>query len=286
MKNNDLKNLILKECLRGRFYGYEINKKLAARGVRIEIGRLYIILNQMEKEKLISSCWEKSSKGPKKKYYQISENGEKLLYQETIEAIEIIHQAYGTYLMKTETESIFHQITLLAIDKPLKSVNITYFSDDFSPMHERLLSTIQEITSEAKIYFVRPKEKNNQSLSEVIYLRGEYDNFPLKDNFSKVLFINGFPEKEKVARSIQEWARVIECDGKIAVIVPTIILHKPKDPMSMTDFIEQLEHKTSEKYDHNWIMEMMNNFFVDVEEKEILHITIIVGTKKINPKSS
>jgi PadR family transcriptional regulator, regulatory protein PadR len=281
MKNNDLKKTILKECSNGQFYGYEINKKLTAKRVQIEIGRLYIILNQMEKEKLISSRWEKSNKGPKKKYYKITENGEKVLHQETLTAIHTIHEAYWAYLMKIKPQkSVFHKIARLIVNEPNRNDNITYFSDDLSPMHEKLLSALQELKPETTIYFVRPKdEKLNQPVEKTVYLEGEYDDFPLKNEFADLLIINGLPKKEKMNPSIQEWTRILREEGKIAVIVPTVILHQPKNPMSLTDFIEQLEHKTGEKYDHKWIMEIITTFFENVEEKKILHITIIVGKK-------
>lgn len=281
MKNIDLKRIILKECSNGQFYGYEINKKLAAKGIRIEIGHLYIILNQMEKEKLITSHWEKSSKGPQKKYYKIAENGEKSLNEDTLKAIQTIHEAYGTYLMAIRPQkSVFHKIAQLVSGKNSKKGNITYFTDDFSPMNERLLSALQDLRPESTNYVVRPKEKQSNPREEkTVYLQGEYDNLPLKNEFSNLLIVNGFPKKDKMLSSIQEWARILCENGRIGIIVPSIILHTPKDPMSMTDFIEQLEHKTSEKYDFRWIIENMSNYFGDVEENEILHITVIVGIK-------
>lgn len=281
MKNNDLKRIILKECSNGQFYGYEINKKLASKGVRIEIGHLYIVLNQMEKETLIAGHWEKSSKGPRKKYYEIAENGERALNEDALKAIQTIHEAYGTYLMAiTPQKSVFHKIAQLIAGKNFPRGNITYFTDDFSPMNEKLLSAIHDLQPESTNYIVRPKEKQPNPIEEkTVYLQGEYDDLPLKNEFSNLLIINGFPKKDKILSSIQEWARVLAENGRIGIIVPSIILHTPKDPMSMTDFIEKLEHKTSEKYDFRWVIENMSNYFGDVKENEVLHITVIVGVK-------
>ena len=57
------------------FYGYEIHKILNSQGIKIEISRLYRVLNEMLKDKIFSSRWEKSPSGPKKRIYKLDKKG-------------------------------------------------------------------------------------------------------------------------------------------------------------------------------------------------------------------
>jgi DNA-binding PadR family transcriptional regulator len=50
VRSKDLKRSILKILDDGESYGYEVHKKLMREGVRIEISRLYRVLNEMLKE--------------------------------------------------------------------------------------------------------------------------------------------------------------------------------------------------------------------------------------------
>ncbi|NIM45061.1 MAG: hypothetical protein GTO54_05430, partial [Nitrososphaeria archaeon] len=58
---------------------YDIHKTLDQESVEIELSRLYRVLNEMEREDLLSSRWEKSIAGPKKKMYTMGEAGRKKL---------------------------------------------------------------------------------------------------------------------------------------------------------------------------------------------------------------
>lgn len=66
MRTEDLKNIILRMFGHKKFYGYEIHKKLASENIKIEISRLYRVLNEMMKDKLLEGRWEKSHIGPGK----------------------------------------------------------------------------------------------------------------------------------------------------------------------------------------------------------------------------
>lgn len=71
--------LFLKDC---SMYGFEINKKLMeisdGRIVFLESG-IYQTLKKLQGSGMVSSKWEKSDKGPRRRYYRIEEPGERLL---------------------------------------------------------------------------------------------------------------------------------------------------------------------------------------------------------------
>lgn len=59
-------------------YGYAIIKKvkrLSDNEIQWTDGMLYPVLHRLEKQNLITSYWEKSSSGRKRKYYSLTEKG-------------------------------------------------------------------------------------------------------------------------------------------------------------------------------------------------------------------
>ncbi|WP_042347376.1 poly-beta-hydroxybutyrate-responsive repressor [Bacillus massiliigorillae] len=61
-------------------HGYELMQKLTQFGLHsIDQGNLYRILRQLEKDELVTSEWDTSSKGPAKRIYSITSVGEQYL---------------------------------------------------------------------------------------------------------------------------------------------------------------------------------------------------------------
>jgi PadR family transcriptional regulator PadR len=68
---------IIKE---GEIYGYELAAKLESYGFHsLSEGTIYPLLLRMQKEGLISATLRKSTAGPKRKYYTLTEKGEREL---------------------------------------------------------------------------------------------------------------------------------------------------------------------------------------------------------------
>ncbi|HLQ73689.1 MAG TPA: PadR family transcriptional regulator [Bacillota bacterium] len=65
---------------REEVYGYEITKRLSEYGFHdMSEGTIYPILLRMQKEKLVTSTLKKSTAGPRRKYYYMSEKGKQEL---------------------------------------------------------------------------------------------------------------------------------------------------------------------------------------------------------------
>ncbi|MEW8971142.1 MAG: PadR family transcriptional regulator [Mesobacillus sp.] len=70
---------IIKE---GAIYGYELAAKLESYGFHsFSEGTIYPLLLRMQKEGLVSTTLRKSTAGPKRKYYSLTEKGEQELEQ-------------------------------------------------------------------------------------------------------------------------------------------------------------------------------------------------------------
>jgi len=70
LRTEDLKKIILKTFRRREFYGYEAYKKLKSKDIKIEISRLYRVLNEMQREGLLDNRWERSQLGPRRRVYR------------------------------------------------------------------------------------------------------------------------------------------------------------------------------------------------------------------------
>jgi len=61
-------------------HGYELMEKLTQFGVdSIDQGNFYRILRKLEKDSLVSSVWDTTTKGPAKRIYAITEEGVRYL---------------------------------------------------------------------------------------------------------------------------------------------------------------------------------------------------------------
>ncbi len=95
MKNSTRKNLdqrngqwlkgVLDLCVlgalrNGEAYGYQLSRILEAAGLGvIKGGTLYPVLNRMESDGLVDVAWRASEKGPNRKYYELTDEGEGVL---------------------------------------------------------------------------------------------------------------------------------------------------------------------------------------------------------------
>lgn len=74
--------MVLAILNRGESYGYEIIqrvKRLSNEQIVWSEGALYPVLHRLEKQGLIQSVWRKSEQGRKRKYYEITRKGKKVL---------------------------------------------------------------------------------------------------------------------------------------------------------------------------------------------------------------
>lgn len=70
--------------LKSKEYGYSLIQKLQEKGFLIEAGSLYPLLRRLEKQGLLNSTWDLVD-NRQRRYYQISEAGEKLYEQLKVE---------------------------------------------------------------------------------------------------------------------------------------------------------------------------------------------------------
>jgi DNA-binding PadR family transcriptional regulator len=291
MKTDDLKNNILK-MFRGReFYGYEVHKKLASQEVKVQISRLYRILNEMLKERLLESRWEKSQLGPKKRVYKLGEKGRKKLDGILQDAIRTIHASYEEYLLNLPVElSVFESFRRRFTRELRGQVNIACVAPSYSVMHARMICNLQNQDSQGKIYFVKPRSvlvdpcPDNMTL-----LEGTYENIPLKDAFIDLLVVMDTPQKDFLETALTEWCRVLRADGKLAILIPAIFVEEYKDPLTIGNFIEKYEHDTMKINEHangKHLRSSLKHFFQKIEETKIVHMVMFLASEPRSPRLS
>lgn len=78
-------DLLVLACLtEGESYGYEIAKRLDEAGLgQIRGGTLYPVLNRLEEAGLVDAEFRAAERGPGRRYYRITEQGDRALAEQT-----------------------------------------------------------------------------------------------------------------------------------------------------------------------------------------------------------
>ncbi len=99
-----LLDIVILNLLRhGRCHGYEMVQTLKqVKGLKIREGNIYPILARLQTDGLVRSSSEASRDGPPRKYFELTESGQKTLaemnshWEQIIGSIEIVRK--GTFL--------------------------------------------------------------------------------------------------------------------------------------------------------------------------------------------
>jgi len=284
MRTENLKRIILRMFGSREFYGYEVHRELASEKIEVGISRLYRVLTEMSKDGLLEGRWEKGQLGPRKRMYRLGQKGKKQRKKILLDAIETVHEFYSEYLLTlpAKVNSITSICRLLSSNVDRKG-EIAFISPTYQAIHERILHDLHDEMPEAKIYFVKPASLSvDLKLHNLWFLNGTYDNIPLRDGYVDLAIVAEAPEKDSLEKSLREWYRVVREGGTLAIVMPTILVHEYDDPLSIGDFVEKYEHEASEKgyyMEAQALKALLGKFFHEVEEKQIVHITIFSASK-------
>ncbi|MCW4051731.1 MAG: PadR family transcriptional regulator [Candidatus Bathyarchaeota archaeon] len=282
MRTIDLKMIILKMFGYMEFYGYEVHKKLISEDIKIEISRLYRILNEMLKEGLLEGRWEKSQLGPKKRVYQLGRKGREELDRILLDAIKTVHSFYGKYLMTLPSNvNPVDGICRLLTDEMKGMRNIGYVTPNFSPIHERMIHALHDKVPEGNIYLVKPRSvRVKMNLDNLLFLDGAYDNIPMKNGYFDILVVVDLPKEELLETVLKECHRVVSQKGRLGILTPTVLIHKYEDPLTIGEFVEKYEHEKIERGEHldkGVLQALLEKYFKRVEERQIIHMSVCLA---------
>jgi DNA-binding PadR family transcriptional regulator len=284
LRTDDLIRTVLKLSRGKEFYGYDVHRKLSET-VHIEISRFYRVLSRMLEEGYLESRWEKSPFGPKKRVYQLGEKGKKELDKIVLGAIQTIHDFYGDYLLNLPPEADVFECLSGTLTRGLKVQTkvACMVASEYTAMHERMIRSLRDKLSEGKIYVVKPSSAVVETkLDSLILLEGTSDDIPFKDSYLDLLVVTDIPQRKALESAVREWHRALKQDAKLGILTPTVTLRKYEDPLTIGDFIEKYEHESIEKGEHldsELLKRLLGKFFQDVQEKQIVHMTLLVASK-------
>jgi len=288
MRTQDLKRTILKMFGDNEFYGYDVSKKLAISGVKVELSRLYRVLNKMLKEGFLQARWERSRFGPRKRIYRLGRKGREELDNILLDAIATVHSFYGAYLMSLAPKvRVLDDLIRLLTHQLKRDANITYLIIKKTGMHERMIRNLQGRVPQGQVLLVKPGSvAMDLSLDKSTILDGKYDDIPLKDGYADLLVVIDLPKKDLLEPALKEWHRVVGKNGKVAILTPTVLIHEYEDPLTIGDFVERHEHEIIEKGERvewEYLQGRLNRFFRKVEERQIVHMSVILTSEPSSP---
>ncbi len=291
MKTDEIQKRILRIFRGGELYGYDIHKKLGAMDVDIDLSRLYQVLNNLKKEGLLESRWEKSQSGPRKKMYRVTEGGKEKLRESLLEAIAVVHSFYGEYLMSLPLEeNPLHEIIDLMLESFKGDENIAYITTKPFGVNEIIISIILKKIPEGKLYLVKPRSvEMNLELDNLHTLGGTYEDTPLRNNFVDLIIVIDLPPEELLKDAVEEWKRILVPKGRLAILTPTVLVKDLEAPLSIGDYVEKHEHEIKEKghiIEEKLLGDALTKAFEDIDERDIVHMFLIRAHKSRSSEKS
>ncbi|MFX0055917.1 MAG: PadR family transcriptional regulator [Promethearchaeota archaeon] len=287
MRTHELRKTILRMAGTHNFYGYEIHQRLAEKGIKIGIGRLYSILGEMKSDGLLNDRWEESSSGPKRRVYHVAPKGGKEREGILMDAIKTVHDFYIEYLLNLPPElSAFNRIATFLTKGTKEEINIGCAAPGISSSVKRLMKKLQENRPKANVYTFCPKTAaSDLDINGILALDGSLEDIPTKDGFLDLLVVTGNIRKDCLDACIAEWRRVIHPKGRVALVTPTAIIADYKDPLGIGEFIEMREHPPTEGDGHlniGMLRAALEKHFRKIREERVVHVTALTGSGSIS----
>jgi DNA-binding PadR family transcriptional regulator len=289
LRTEDLKKIILRMFGSREFYGYEIHRELASEKIGVGISRLYRVLTEMLRDGWLEARWEKGRLGPRRRVYRIGGKGREEREKILLAAINTVHGFYSEYLLALPPDAnVLNSVCRVLINSVDRRGELAYISPRCSVMHERILHTLHDEMPEARICFVKPASLTvNLNFDNLWFLNGTCDSIPLRDGYVDLAIVGEVPERNCLEKSLRELRRVLKQGGKLAMIVPTVLMRRYDDPLSIGNFIEKYEHETLEKGEYleaRAFKGLLQNLFDKVEEKQVVHMTVFLASQPHFPQ--
>jgi len=263
-------------------YGYELHKELEARGIKIGIGRLYEILNQMNEQGYLSDSWIEGDSGPKRRIYSLDSKGCEARETILTDAIRTVHEFYGEYLRNLPQEkSPFAVISRKLTQGRDPESTIGYVVNKLTKPIIHFLKLLKTILPKATIYLVGPRDTISENdIEGLSTIEGGFSDIPTKDGLLDLVILLGFTGDEPIKSCTKEWRRVLKPSGKVSVVTPTALLKQPEDPLDIGEFIEQREHPADFSKSTPPELELkkhLKTHFTKIDTEYVIHLSLITA---------
>ncbi len=89
MRKGFLVYCVLLICSHGDVYSSDIIRELHQASLVVVEGTIYPLLSRLQKDGLLTHSWKESQQGPPRKYYRVSDNGQKVLAELKITNVQL-----------------------------------------------------------------------------------------------------------------------------------------------------------------------------------------------------
>lgn len=125
---------------------------------------------------------------------------------------------------------------------------------------------------------IQPEEmKFDVEIDDFSILNGSLQSIPLKQDFANLLIVPSLSGVKNLEEAVGEWRRLLKTKGKLILGVPTVLISEYKDPLLIGQFIEKIEHQSSNKKGHigkENLEIILHRYFDGVEHEHIVHMTV------------
>jgi DNA-binding PadR family transcriptional regulator len=237
----------------------------------------------MNEDGLLKVRWAKSKSGPKKKIYELTEEGESVRTEILMDAISTVHNFYLEYLLRLPPElNPFVEICTTLLGPTESNLRIACVVKRFSTPVNHILGIMQRMLQNAEKFIIGPADLVVHSeFEEWQKLSGDCQAIPLKDSFLDVLVLLEYGECHGADSCIKEWRRVLAQGGRLGVVTAKVTAQGNNDPLSIGVFIETQEHRVimGQGYlDWTEFKSGVNGTFQTVEDEEIADVFVLTAT--------
>ena len=96
------------------------------------------------------------------------------------------------------------------------------------------------------------------------------------------LLVIDVPSKKHLKKSVKEWHRAVNRNGRLGILAPTVLINKTNDPLTIGDFMEKFEHESvdgNEKIDREAFETMLRESFQNLEARKIASMTLVLASE-------
>ncbi len=230
-------------------YGYELWKRFASEGDKVQLSYLYKTLAEMSKEGLLVSRVQRGDRGPSRRQYFLSALGRRELGTIFAEATELVHDFYEDYMAKLPPEFFSERFNRMCNEVWTGRESLAMvISQPLTRFHQEILENACRRTGAKHTYLVKPPESGAApGLPGLTVLDGSFEDIQLKEKSLDCLIVVDIQDATNLKRCLREFRRLLRSGGVMFGCAPFMGLAGPSDPLDVGEFMKKMKYGWSGK---------------------------------------
>ena len=284
MKKRELKRGIIRIVSGGDTYGYEIKRRLAAQGEKLQLSYIYKTLKEMCNEKLLQSELREGDQGPPRRQYHLTPGGEQALGVIFGEATELIHDYYEEYVAGLPPAFFSEKFEMMMREVYGGRKNVALvISEPLTRLHRLILDKLCTRSGGERTYLIKPPHiKADLDLTDLTVLDGGFEDIPMKDKSLDAIVAVDVQDSENLEASCKEFRRVLRNGGILVGCTPFMGLGGANDPLDVGEFMKKAKYTLSGRpyLDRETVRKALAKTFDYVDVANIAFMTAFVAGLK------